>query len=45
MHADGGEPDRIERVINLIPLQRGGTPEEVAASIVNQSTAIVGICY
>jgi len=33
MHADGGEPDRIERVKNAIPLQRGGTPEEVAASI------------
>jgi NAD(P)-dependent dehydrogenase (short-subunit alcohol dehydrogenase family) len=33
MHADGGEPDRIERVKRLIPLQRGGTPEEVAASI------------
>ncbi len=33
MHADGGEPDRIERVKSLIPLQRGGSPEEVAASI------------
>jgi NAD(P)-dependent dehydrogenase (short-subunit alcohol dehydrogenase family) len=33
MHADGGEPERIERVKSLIPLQRGGTPEEVAASI------------
>ncbi|MBB1441376.1 glucose 1-dehydrogenase [Shewanella sp. SG41-4] len=33
MHADGGEPERIERVKHLIPLQRGGTPEEVAASI------------
>ena len=33
MHADGGEADRIERVIHLIPLQRGGRPEEVAASI------------
>ena len=33
MHADGGEPDRVDRVKALIPLQRGGTPEEVAASI------------
>ena len=33
MHADGGEADRIERVKHLIPLQRGGRPEEVAASI------------
>lgn len=30
MHADGGEPDRIERVKQFVPLKRGGTPEEVA---------------
>jgi len=34
MHADGGEPNRIERVKPLIPLKRGGKPEEVAAAIV-----------
>ncbi|WP_308364260.1 MULTISPECIES: SDR family oxidoreductase [unclassified Microbulbifer] len=33
MHADGGEPDRIERVKASIPLGRGGRPEEVAAAI------------
>lgn len=33
MHADGGEPDRIERVKANIPLGRGGRPEEVAAAI------------
>jgi len=33
MHADGGEANRIERVKSLIPLQRGGTPEEVASAI------------
>jgi len=33
MHADGGEPGRIERVKKLIPLQRGGSTDEVAASI------------
>ena len=33
IHADGGEPDRIERVKESIPLRRGGSPEEVAASI------------
>ncbi|MGB0494758.1 MAG: SDR family oxidoreductase [Kangiellaceae bacterium] len=33
MHADGGEPDRIKRLKNSIPLGRGGTVEEVARSI------------
>lgn len=33
MHADGGEPERIERLKNKIPLQRGGLPEEVADAI------------
>lgn len=34
MHADGGEPDRIERVKKHIPLGRGGQPQEVAAAVV-----------
>jgi NAD(P)-dependent dehydrogenase (short-subunit alcohol dehydrogenase family) len=33
MHADGGEADRVERLKRLIPLQRGGEPEEVAQAI------------
>lgn len=33
MHADGGEPDRIERIKTFIPMQRGGTPEEIAKAI------------
>lgn len=33
MHADGGEPDRVNRLASQLPLQRGGTPEEVAESI------------
>jgi len=33
MHADGGEPERIERLKNKIPMQRGGQPEEVAEAI------------
>lgn len=33
MHADGGEPNRVERLKNSIPMQRGGQPEEVAAAI------------
>lgn len=33
MHADGGEPDRINRVRANIPLKRGGEPSEVASAI------------
>jgi NAD(P)-dependent dehydrogenase (short-subunit alcohol dehydrogenase family) len=33
MHADGGEADRIERLKPVIPLKRGGDPEEVAEAI------------
>jgi NAD(P)-dependent dehydrogenase (short-subunit alcohol dehydrogenase family) len=33
MHSDGGEPDRINRVKENIPLQRGGQPSEVASAI------------
>lgn len=33
MHADGGEPERIERLKSIIPLQRGGQPIEVAEAI------------
>ncbi|WP_443020013.1 SDR family oxidoreductase [Shewanella sp. KX20019] len=33
MHADGGEPNRVERLRSQIPMQRGGSAEEVAAAI------------
>jgi NAD(P)-dependent dehydrogenase (short-subunit alcohol dehydrogenase family) len=33
MHADGGEPNRVARLADSIPLKRGGTPEEVANAI------------
>lgn len=33
IHASGGEPNRVERVKNAIPMQRGGQPEEVAQAI------------
>jgi NAD(P)-dependent dehydrogenase (short-subunit alcohol dehydrogenase family) len=33
LHADGGEPERVERVKSSVPMQRGGQPEEVAAAI------------
>ena len=33
MHADGGEPGRVDRLSSGIPLKRGGEPEEVARAI------------
>jgi NAD(P)-dependent dehydrogenase (short-subunit alcohol dehydrogenase family) len=33
IHAQGGEPNRIERVKVQVPMQRGGQPEEVAQAI------------
>lgn len=33
LHTKGGETDRVERVKTLVPMQRGGQPEEVAAAI------------
>ncbi|MEQ0273397.1 SDR family oxidoreductase [Klebsiella sp. CN_Kp100] len=34
MHASGGEPGRVNRVKSMLPMQRGGQPEEVAQAIV-----------
>ena len=33
IHASGGEPDRVERVKQAVPMKRGGEPEEVAKAI------------
>ena len=33
IHASGGEPGRVERIKDTIPLKRGGQPEEVAKAI------------
>jgi NAD(P)-dependent dehydrogenase (short-subunit alcohol dehydrogenase family) len=33
MHASGGEPDRVNRVKEYVPMKRGGEPEEVARAI------------
>lgn len=46
MHAKGGEPNRVDRLKSLVPLQRGGQPEEVAAAILwllsNEASYITG---
>ena len=33
MHASGGEPNRVDRLKHSVPMQRGGTAEEVARTI------------
>ncbi len=33
IHASGGEPERVDRVKEFVPMKRGGRPEEVATAI------------
>ena len=33
IHASGGDPHRVDRMKDLIPMKRGGTPEEVARAV------------
>ena len=33
IHADGGEPQRVDRLKATVPMQRGGQAEEVANAI------------
>ncbi|QKJ88536.1 SDR family oxidoreductase [Paramixta manurensis] len=33
MHADGGEPGRVDRVAPAVPMQRGGQPAEIAEAV------------
>jgi NAD(P)-dependent dehydrogenase (short-subunit alcohol dehydrogenase family) len=33
MHASGGEPNRVDRVKEFVPMKRGGQAEEVARAI------------
>ena len=33
IHASGGEPNRVDRVKEFVPMKRGGTPVEVAQAI------------
>ena len=34
IHASGGNPGRVAKLAHLVPMQRGGTPDEVAQAIV-----------
>ena len=34
IHASGGEPDRVARLVHMVPMQRSGSAQEVAQAIV-----------
>jgi len=44
IHASGGEPGRIERVKDSIPMKRAGEPEEVARAILWLMSAEASYC-
>ncbi|KAB8145614.1 SDR family oxidoreductase [Chloroflexia bacterium SDU3-3] len=48
IHASGGEPGRVERVKAGIPMQRGGTADEVARAILwllsEEASYVTGAC-
>lgn len=33
IHADGGDPDRVEKLNKFVPMKRGGMPSEVAEAV------------
>lgn len=35
IHASGGQPDRLQRIAPLIPMQRPGQPDEIASAILS----------
>ena len=48
IHADGGEPDRVDRLKAGVPMGRGGTPKEIANAILwllsEEATYVTGSC-
>ena len=48
IHASGGEPQRVDRVKSGVPMQRGGSAEEVARAILwllsDEASYVTGTC-
>ena len=48
IHASGGEPGRVDRVKDSVPMKRGGRPEEVATAILwllsDEASYATGTC-
>jgi NAD(P)-dependent dehydrogenase (short-subunit alcohol dehydrogenase family) len=49
IHAKAGEPNRVDRLKDLVPMKRGGQPEEVANTILwllsNEASYITGALF
>lgn len=48
IHASGGQPDRLERIAPLVPMQRPGEPDEIARAILwllsDEASYVTGTC-
>ena len=48
IHASGGQPDRLERIAPLVPMQRPGEPDEIAHAILwllsDEASYVTGTC-
>ncbi len=44
IHASGGVPDRVDRLKGAVPMERGGTPEEVAETILWLASDAASYC-
>lgn len=48
IHASGGQPDRLERIAPLVPMQRPGEPDEIAHAILwllsDEASYVTGAC-
>ena len=48
LHASGGEPGRVERLEHMVPMKRGGTPDEIATAVLwlmsDNASYVTGDC-
>ncbi|MGI9351441.1 MAG: glucose 1-dehydrogenase [Rhizobiaceae bacterium] len=48
LHASGGEPGRVEKLEHMVPMKRGGSPDEIAKAVLflmsDEASYITGDC-